>query len=245
MDNAQAQQILSTTDYDRFVILDTNRSINPGHAETLKQAFEEHGNLTAVQPLIVNERMEVIDGQHRLTAARELGVPVFYRVIEGLRISDARTMNILHRGWTIKDWADSYAASGNVNYQRFLALLEAHELPMSIVLYAVRGYKASGAFKQFRDGELVITSEAMAEATKRLDMIAELAEMNSLASVSNFAVAYMQALSNEGFDHKLFMQRLERVPFLLTRQAGVPEYLQTIENIYNYNLVAKNRMRLF
>jgi hypothetical protein len=76
-ENATATQggIQVTSDYDQFVIMEANREQNRGHIEAIKAAFGEMGNLTRVQPILVNERFEIIDGQHRFIACKELGEP--------------------------------------------------------------------------------------------------------------------------------------------------------------------------
>jgi hypothetical protein len=155
-------------------------------------------------------------------------------------------MNILHRNWKLPDYAHSYAAGGNVNYQRYLRLLEDHGFNHSITLYYSIGAEVKGAFRDFRNGEYTLGEDQMREATRKLDKLAEVAEHNPIASTAPFAQAYLQAMvNNPDFDHARFISRLERSPHLLTRQAGVPEYLRVIEDIYNHNMSAENRVRLF
>lgn len=235
-----------TSDYEQFRLMDANREQNRFHVEALKTAFGEMGNLTRVQPILVNENMEIIDGQHRFVACKELGEPIYYTQVPGLGIADARQMNILHKNWQLPDYAHSYAAGGNANYQRFLQLLEEHEFNYSITLYYCAGGDVKGAFRDFRHGEFTLSEDGMRQATQKLDKLAEIAEMNPIASTGPFGLAYLQAMTrNAEFDHARFISRLERSPQLLTRQAGTPEYLRVIEDIYNHNMNAENRVRLF
>ncbi|XCY65795.1 ParB N-terminal domain-containing protein [Streptococcus iniae] len=64
--------VYKTTNYDMFNFSKFNRNVflTP---EMLKQA-----ELGFVSPIIVNENLTVIDGQHRLTACQQLGLPVEY-----------------------------------------------------------------------------------------------------------------------------------------------------------------------
>jgi hypothetical protein len=247
MDTEQVtNEIQVTRDYDRFRVMEANREQNRGHIEALKAAFEEMGNLTRVQPILVNERMEIIDGQHRFIACRELEQPIYFTQVPGLGVSDARQMNILHRNWQLPDYARSYAMSGDANYQRYLKLVEDHEFNYSVTLYCSRGAGPfKGLFKEFREGNFTLSPDEARLASERLDRLAEIAEVNPVAETGPFALAYLQAMGNEGFDHARFMSRLERSPHLLTRQAGAPEYLRVIEDIYNHNMSSDNRVRLF
>lgn len=234
-----------TRDYDQFQLMEANREQSRGHVEAVKAAFEEVGNLTRVQPILVNDRMEIIDGQHRFTACKELGEPIYYTTISGLGVSDARQMNILHRKWEFADYARSYALSGDVNYQRYLQLVDDYGFNHGVTLIYSMGEAHKGLFKDFRQGNYTLTPEEASAARQRLDNLAEVAEIAPLAKSRQFAVAYLQAMRNENFDKSRFISRLERNPHMLTRQGGVPEYLRTIEDIYNHNINAENRARLF
>lgn len=234
-----------TTNYDAFHIMDANREANRGHIEALKAAFEEMGNLTRVQPILVNNRMEIIDGQHRFIACQELDQPIYYTQVEGLGIADARSINILHRKWEMGDYARSYALSGDANYQRFLRLVEESGFSNSVVLYAATAGREKGAFKNFRQGNFTLSPERAQETQARLDSLSGVAEISPLANTGTFALAYLQALNNENFDESTFLTRLERNPHLLVRQPGVPEYLRNIEEIFNYHVQVENRVRLF
>lgn len=243
---AQAEGIQVTSNYDQFQIMEANREQSRGHIEALKAAFEEMGNLTRVQPILVNDQMQIIDGQHRFTACKELDQPIYYTMVAGLGVRDARQMNILHRTWNLEDYARSYAVGGDANYQRYLQLIEEHEFSHSVTLHYSKGVQGKGAFKEFRQGNYTLTPEEVRRATERLDKLSEIVELNPIARANQFALAYLQAITNNPeFDHARFMARLERSPHLLTRQAGVPEYLRVIEDIYNHNMSAENRLRLF
>ena len=69
-------QIHSTYDLNVFKILEGNRNINLLHVERLVKSIEENGFLK--MPIIVNKNYEVIDGQHRLEAAKKSKSMVYY-----------------------------------------------------------------------------------------------------------------------------------------------------------------------
>lgn len=243
--NTMDNGIQVTTDYDQFQILEANREQSRGHIEALKAAFEEMGNLTRVQPILVNDRMEIIDGQHRFTACKELGEPIYYTQVSGLGVSDARQMNILHRRWEFGDYARSYALGGDANYQRFLNLMEDFGFNGSVTLYYCSGAKSKGAFKNFRNGAFTLSPDEVVTAKERLEKLKELADLNPLFETITLAIAYLNVSQVSGFDHNRLVSRLERNPNMLTRQGGTPEYMRVLEDIYNYNISADNRVRLF
>jgi hypothetical protein len=101
-------QIQSTMNYDLFQFLDGNRKINPNHVFMLKsdptfaEQFEYH-------PIIVNEKMQVIDGQHRLEAARSLEIPVYYVVQKGASHSTVKNINVNQKAWRAEDYLTFYS----------------------------------------------------------------------------------------------------------------------------------------
>ena len=70
---------MKTKNYEMFEYMDSNRKINAGLVERLVKSIKEIGYIES-RPIIVNEDMVVIDGQHRLEACKRLGIPVIYQV---------------------------------------------------------------------------------------------------------------------------------------------------------------------
>lgn len=241
MENSNQVQV--TTNYDQFQFLNTNRDQARGHVESLKRAFEEMGNLTRVQPILVNDRFQIIDGQHRYTACKELGEPIYYTMVPGLGVNEARKMNILHRGWKIDDYAKSYASAGDSNYQKYLDIKEDFGFNHSITLTYIEGVDNRGSFKTFREGEFSIEDEAGAR-----DRLSKLADVGMFAPMVNdryFARAFLRILTIEGYDHKRILKKLQLHENLLRRYASLQDYLRMLEEIYNHQISEANRLRLY
>jgi len=68
-----------TTDYDKFKFLELNRNICKSHVENLIKLNKER-NRFHLFPIVVDEDMNIIDGQHRYTACKQSELPVFYIV---------------------------------------------------------------------------------------------------------------------------------------------------------------------
>ena len=59
--------VYSTKDYDAFKFDDGNRNINPAKVKNIVRSFHEE---QLPVPIVVDKAMTVLDGQHRLQAAR-------------------------------------------------------------------------------------------------------------------------------------------------------------------------------
>ena len=72
--NKIVNQVHSTNEHSVFKIQIGNRPVNNNHVARLIISMKKS---YLMSPLIVNEKMEVIDGQHRLSAQKELKLPTY------------------------------------------------------------------------------------------------------------------------------------------------------------------------
>lgn len=115
-------KVYETRKYGVFKKLDGNRDLCS--VKKIVESIEKVGYIPS--PVCVNENMEVIDGQNRIEALKQLGLPVHYYIVNGIGIDEARQMNIGRKNWQLIDYFKSYAAEGKEEYVYFLKMLEKH-----------------------------------------------------------------------------------------------------------------------
>lgn len=107
-------EIHRTREYNRFKILDFNRDIDLNHLYHLKELIRKE-NLLKFHPIVINDSFEVIDGQHRLMAARDLALDIYY--IQGdVSYNHVLNTNVLQMNTSLKDVIKFYSKRGNVDY---------------------------------------------------------------------------------------------------------------------------------
>ena len=237
--------IQATTNYRSLTTLNANREVADSHVNSLKAAFATKGNLTEIQPIIVNEHNQIIDGQHRAVAAEQLGLPINYITVPGLTVHDAVSMNILHKSWTADDYAHSYATAGNDNYVRYLKLRDDYPFKHSIVLNYTCGGELKGIYRQFREGNFVLTPELDTRTRLLLDCLEAAAEVIPQGLQKEFALAYIKAMFISGFKQERMIRKLKNNPDLMRRYAGINDYLRALEDVYNYQMPEASRVRFF
>lgn len=242
--NESPTTIQHTLNYDQFSFFDVNRDVNRGHVEAIKAAFEERGNFTAQQPILVNENYQIVDGQHRFTACKEMGIPIYFTVHAGLTAADALAMNIIHREWRLSDYANYHAKGGNTSYRKFLQLAEDYEgFSYSVLMTYAKGEQVPGAFGSFRKGDFVFRDVPGARA--RLDKLAEAVNITRVKD-QDFALAYLKVMAVQGFDQRRMIRKLEQAGEQIIRRFGnVSEYMRAFEEVYNYQMTERNRLRLY
>ncbi|HEC2229533.1 TPA: ParB N-terminal domain-containing protein [Staphylococcus delphini] len=126
--NLPVNEVYKTDDLDMFKFTKFNRNILFTD-EMLKQAKEGF-----VSPIIVNEHMVVIDGQHRLEHAKKAGVPIEYIIKPGLNEHDIVRMNTTQRPWSLLNYIESYANQGLEQYVSLLNLINQKHAGTSVVI---------------------------------------------------------------------------------------------------------------
>ena len=124
-----------TTDYGIFNRLAGNRSVDEKRVQKIIQSIQTVGYVP--NPIVVNEKMEVIDGQGRLEALKRLGMPVDYIISKGTTIRQTQVMNATSTTWSKEDYIKSYAEGGSKSYQRLMQMMTMYDVD---VRYAERRY---------------------------------------------------------------------------------------------------------
>lgn len=129
--------VYETTDYSIFKMSDgeNNRTIKEYGVKPLMRNIKTEG-YHYYEPIIVNENMEVIDGQHRLEACKRLGEPVLYGIQKDLTVNHAVKFNETRRNWNKLDYLNVYANAGNPVYIMIRDLYEKHKDNHSVMSIA-------------------------------------------------------------------------------------------------------------
>ena len=234
---AKNQTVKQTSDYSIFSMADRNRTVclDSAKRRRLVQSMQQYGFIPAY-PIYVyrtDGRMEVQDGQHRLAAARQLGLPVYY--IEVSHGIDIPRIQNTQAPWTIRDYAESYANAGNPHYKQLLDFAEIHDIPLSTaraILSNRVGSQTGDMCAKFQRGEWKITSRENAERVVHL-----LSAITAVAPQcrSRFLIAALFAYSLlDGADDRQLTVNLHRKPELARQYGSRDGYLDMLEQIYNF-----------
>lgn len=234
-------KIMVTSDYSIFKILDGNRSVQDGRVEKIKSSIKKVGYIPT--PIVVNEKMQIIDGQGRFAALKEMEYPICYIVVPGLSIEHCIAMNINQTNWKIMDYVESHAKQGNENYIRLLNLFNKHPgipfLPIAAIAAGNAVYAGSDLIK---NGKFVVTEKRTAEA----DNILKWLEENILCMKGKIKGRFDYLLLAVSFciehidvDKKRLATVLQENAYDIMPLASVAFTMKEIERIYNKRLSAK------
>lgn len=230
--------VLPTTDYAMFGLLATNRPVDKAHVRALAAAIRRK-NMLHLNPILVNANKEVIDGQHRLEAAKSLGVKIFYVQAEEITQDDIASMNSNKKNWAMPDYIHFYAAKGMPDYVTFQNFCkEQSHMPIGtlISLCSADGKRNT---KKVHDGHLDISRISFAK-----DMIGFLKDFQrineSIATSSRFIEALALIAAHAEYDHQRLIGKVEMNPGALVPCANNKQYVQLLQSIYNKGVREQN-----
>lgn len=227
--------VYKTSDYDKFRTLLGNRNVDEGHVNKLIESMD-HNDLSEQNPAIINEKLEIVDGQHRIAAWIKSARPIYYVIKEGATLDDVRLLNTTMKKWGMQDYVDSYVKQGNQNYFILDQLCKTYSLPISIGMRLLNKtmQDASSTIRLFKAGKFEVVSLKEAESMA-LTMVAykPYTELGVWRS-TDFLRAIIYLHENKLVVLKRMLKKLEMHESKLRRQASTREYLRVLEDIYNF-----------
>lgn len=230
--------ILKTFDYDKFIIMSDNRIVNALHVRRLEESFKKE---QLIAPIIVNEYFEVIDGQHRLNASINAGLPVYYYMIHGYGEEQVKALNSNQLNWTKKDYLEAYAINQIQPYVLFKKFssefpdfgFQATERLLSgltnVKSEVVTGKKTQS--KYFQEGKFFIPDlkKSYTHANKLLDFKPYYKNFNRGVFIS----CMIPLFDSKAYNHEEMIKKLKLYPSQLTDCVNVEQYRSLLEEIYN------------
>lgn len=129
--------VMSTKNLDFFSFHDDNRKVTRGHIQRVKKSIKQHGQL---DPIKVNSKGVILNGQHRYLAIKELHKEGIYEAVKYIEVdsmddvSTILTLNAVQKELTITDYVEIYARNGHVQYQKIMDLASKYNQTPSAII---------------------------------------------------------------------------------------------------------------
>lgn len=220
----------TSNNYKLFKRLKGNRKINTAHVNRLIVIYTNNPAQALYTPILINEKFEIVDGQHRFEAWKEIGVPVTYLMQIGLTLQDAIALNSGHKAWTPTDFANSYVEQGNEHYQTYLDFKHTYGLNHDILLKFLSLERNLRSYT-FADGKFIAVDpdKSMALCEQLLSFKAYYKRWNYRA----FAYGFYYLWSHPDYDHDIMLKKLEGATSKLQDRTSPEQYADILSDIYN------------
>lgn len=201
--------------------------------------------------IVVTSKMFVVDGQHRLEAARIAGKGIWFFIDETIPntskgiFSAAKKYNRDAKIWSKSDYVHGLAKQGNTSYQQLIDFRK--KFPMysqteAEMFLTNSGTKSIGR-AAFADGKFEVKSVRKAE--EMANNILKLAPFFKDYNSSVFVRTMLTIMEKKPeFDFNRFLHKLNLRPGMLKRQGDKESYKLLIEDIYNFSVRSSDRLNL-
>jgi hypothetical protein len=233
-----SSQVHTTKDYFLFKSIDGNRTKNLLHINRLKKSMSENYLFTVI---IVNERYEIIDGQHRFDVIQELKLPLHYIVCKGYGLNEVHILNQNSKTWNADDYLTGYCNLGSTDYLKYREFKDTYQIGHNECMIILSGTHNKGQIDMFYNGNFKIKNYN--EACKMIEKILLIEPYYDGVRRRSFIYAMLQLFKNENFEFTEFLQKLKTQPSALVDCTNTSQYVSLIEEIYNYRRRDKVNLR--
>lgn len=235
-------KVEETADYDLFKRHESNRDVNEKKVLALMKSIAEKNQLRS-KPILVDNDGNVIDGQHRLEAARRLGIAIPFYIDANADINDVVRLNNNQDVWKAADYLKHYASKGSQEYVKLKSFIDVEKISLNVALQLLNGQRSMHFHRKFKQGDYTFPSEIeYQEALERNERIKEVIDFIKKRTSGNKAyldrVTFYSALVNfyniTSFSHEVFMHKLSQRLNLMSPRTRECDYAVLFKEIYNF-----------
>ena len=191
--------------------------------------------------IFVNEKNEVIDGQHRLQACKELKLPVNYIVLNGYGLKEVQKLNANTKQWSANDYMNGYCDLGYKNYIIYRDYKNKYGFGHNETQALLSGKFTRAKHANFNDGGFKILD--LKKSIYNAELIIKIAPFYKNYRRRSFVYSMLHLLEKQDFNYCEFLNKLKIQPTKLVDCVNQEQYTMLIEEIYNYKRREKDNLR--
>ena len=230
--------IKRTLDYGMFKTHPENRKINSAHVERIKISLSKKSLMRDLPILVAKDGKTVIDGQHRLEAAKQLRLPIFYAVAEDATPEDVGLINSVAKAWSQQDYFDHYLSKSLPSYVKLSEFMKMHGLKLSWAVkilakttMANQALVDRGIYEGFTRGTWTYPENDSA-AHEWIENY-EKFKAASGCDATSVANALISMSRNPNFSWQRILAKVSELPGLVRATGKAPTDIQMLEGVFN------------
>jgi len=236
--NQNLAEIRWTDNYEQFKRINYNRDVMESRVSELVESINKYGYLL---PILVNQDLMIVDGQHRIEAAKKSGHKVSYIQIdfeENMLPILIATVNSTSKNWRDTDYLNMWVSIGKEAYLYIANMIDENCINIETFL-TLTGFGKKGKIK-FYSGNIKFSEQQKETIHSKLEKINQLRNVSdSCESFKNsiaFTRATMKCIKHPDYNHDRMVTQLEKSPGSLVVCNNTKEYVRSLEIIYNRGL---------
>lgn len=225
----------TTNDYTRFVTNKEQRPINTSHARKIAENMADCGFIPSkpIQCYKEGNKLVVVDGHHRLEAAKTAGVYLYY-IVEPKQCQESMAAeNSLVKPWAQIDFVRLYANRGGKDYMELLAYQEKGiPLNMAASMLITNSAGSGNAGKSIKNGTFKIKSRNLINSV--LSFLDEFSKSNPAIRTNNFIAAISSCILCGEIDIEILRSRIRENTSMIEKTSTYDAMLEQFERVYNF-----------
>jgi len=224
-------KIWISTQYEKFVLSEFNR--DPSHYKKVKESIEAN-DYTQYQPILVNKQMEIVDGQNRYLACKELGLPIHFIVSEDIHIYAAADINRAAKNWNAMDYARHYAKRGKDSYIMLLDLCAKYDQRISVVgAFGKISKNARSHSHNIKQGSFEFREDI--DIDDFFTHMAIFENYYDFAKKEKFVKAMLKLYMHPNYVHEKMTTKLKLNSGIVREQSKVGDMVNELVKLYNFH----------
>lgn len=231
-DTYKPGKVYGTKNYDQFKTVVGNRPVNIKHVnELIKEIARE--NLLEDFPGFVSRDGYMLDGQHRLKAAKANNLEYFFRV--SLKLAKEHQIGFINstqKKWQLDDFVHFYAENGNEQYQFIEELAKENGLTSARVI----DFITSGGLKRGAKQGRLYGFRSLEEKQALSEALAAYVALKPIFAYDVWShYKFMRAMKKllEKVSVAEIVTQIEKYPKDFEYKRTTNEYLRQFEEIFN------------
>lgn len=223
--------IYETKEYSMFKYLNGNREIKKSNVDKIIDSIKENGYIE--NPILVNNHLEIIDGQHRLQALKELNLPVHYMVVDGAGLKECSVMNAKATAWNTSDYLNANIANDSLNAKYIKELANKYNLTDANAMMCIYNSNECNMKRHaIKDNE--ITDEMKETSEVIAKFVSSGVYDKNKGTLRALIIWFKFLLKNTNCDLDVLQNKLIKYNQIFKPYNNVENCIKSLEDVYNY-----------
>ena len=238
--NSSTIVVFQSKEYNNFEMVNGNRALNQKKISRIIKEIESGNDMLSYYPIQVrveNEKLKILDGQHRYFISKKLKRPIYYILVtENKSMSDIAKVNSNVEKWKAQDFINCYIQQKNNDYNKLQEFLDMYKINIGTTLRLLTngnpGTEGSSPelTKIFEHGLLKIThwDEAIeiANDCKRFEKFLYWRDRAFIIAIYRVKKAALISIDD-------LVSNFNKRPEMLVKQVSQKDYIYNLEQLVN------------
>lgn len=232
------------SDYEKFDHIPGNRATSKGTIKNIASSMRMFGFLEHQAILVYekDEKLVIIDGQHRFAAAQIVKLPILFRILDE---EDARLfipLNANQNNWTNANYLEYFKYMGKSNYIKLDRFKRDNRygLTDSMCLLTNKRLQSTMDMVRFREGNFKIKSHQ-----KAIEMVSMICDFQGIVNKYNkcyFMRAMITLINTDGYNHELMVGKIKSDGKNINNCERTDQFLAKMISVYNNGLPKEEQL---